>query len=129
MPRTLYAPPAGRNVAQIIAVSYIDANGTREERWASECVSDAPAEHKRRVSHDNGRTWSAFEDNEATVNVQREDGGIVTSLGTGHVDPHRGVLYQILLRRLWPGMELYRSFRGREPSIQALLEARGLVGT
>jgi peptidyl-dipeptidase Dcp len=27
-----------------------------------------------------------------------------------------------------PGMELYVNFRGREPSIQALLEARGLVG-
>ncbi len=28
-----------------------------------------------------------------------------------------------------PGMELYVNFRGREPSIQALLEARGLAGT
>ncbi len=28
-----------------------------------------------------------------------------------------------------PGMELYRNFRGREPSIQALLEARGLTGS
>ena len=27
-----------------------------------------------------------------------------------------------------PGMELYVNFRGREPSIQALLEARGLIG-
>jgi peptidyl-dipeptidase Dcp len=27
-----------------------------------------------------------------------------------------------------PGMELYVNFRGREPSIQALLDARGLVG-
>jgi peptidyl-dipeptidase Dcp len=27
-----------------------------------------------------------------------------------------------------PGMEMYVNFRGREPSIQALLEARGLVG-
>ena len=27
-----------------------------------------------------------------------------------------------------PGMELYVNFRGREPSIQALLEARGLTG-
>ncbi|MCJ7628055.1 MAG: M3 family metallopeptidase, partial [Longimicrobiales bacterium] len=27
-----------------------------------------------------------------------------------------------------PGMELYVNFRGREPSIDALLEARGLVG-
>ncbi len=28
-----------------------------------------------------------------------------------------------------PGMDLFRAFRGREPSIQALLEARGLAGT
>jgi peptidyl-dipeptidase Dcp len=28
-----------------------------------------------------------------------------------------------------PGMELFTNFRGREPSIQALLEARGLAGT
>jgi peptidyl-dipeptidase Dcp len=28
-----------------------------------------------------------------------------------------------------PGMEMYREFRGREPSIDALLEARGLTGT
>jgi peptidyl-dipeptidase Dcp len=28
-----------------------------------------------------------------------------------------------------PGMELFTNFRGREPSIQALLEARGLSGT
>ncbi len=27
-----------------------------------------------------------------------------------------------------PGMDLYRAFRGRDPSIQALLEARGLTG-
>jgi peptidyl-dipeptidase Dcp len=27
-----------------------------------------------------------------------------------------------------PGMELYRAFRGRDPSIQALLEKRGLTG-
>ena len=27
-----------------------------------------------------------------------------------------------------PGMELYVNFRGREPGIQALLEARGLTG-
>lgn len=30
--------------------------------------------------------------------------------------------------RTRPGMELYANFRGREPSIQALLEARGLAG-
>jgi peptidyl-dipeptidase Dcp len=36
---------------------------------------------------------------------------------------------EILSRgRTRPGMELYRNFRGREPSIQALLEARGLTG-
>jgi peptidyl-dipeptidase Dcp len=27
-----------------------------------------------------------------------------------------------------PGMDLYRAFRGRDPSIQPLLEARGLTG-
>jgi len=28
-----------------------------------------------------------------------------------------------------PGMDMYKEFRGREPSIDALLEARGLTGT
>jgi hypothetical protein len=107
LPRELYAPPGGENVAQMVAVSYIDGGFTREEIWSTECESDAPRKHERRVSRDNGRRWSEFETIEDKVNVQRPDGGIATSLGTGICEPPLGILFRVILRRLWPGMKLY----------------------
>jgi len=107
LPRTLYAPPAGENLARNIMVSYIDGALTREEIWSVECESDAPVAHQRRVSHDNGRTWSEFELIESQVNEQRSDGGILTACCGTHVDPATGNVFGIILRRLWPGMPLY----------------------
>lgn len=105
--RELYAPPAAANVAQNIAVSYVDGELTREELWCTERESDAPHEHKRRLSHDNGRTWSEFERIETQVNLQRPDGGIATYHCSPYFDLNARRLYRILLRRLWPGMKLY----------------------
>ena len=105
--RTLYAPPAGENIAQNFGVSYIDGKLTREELWSSECESDAPREHKRRTSPDNGRTWSEFESIETQVNEQRPDGGLLTARCSTHFDLNTNTLYRIILRRLWPGMKLY----------------------
>jgi len=107
LPRELYIPPPGPNISQRCAVSYVDGALTREEIWSTENESDAPRCHKRRVSPDNGRTWSAFEDIESSVNRQLPGGGIVTGLGGGEYDRGLGILYQVGLRRMWPGLPLY----------------------
>lgn len=107
LPRELYAPAADQKAALGIAVGYIDGGLTREEIWCTECESDAPREHRRRVSPDNGRTWSGFESLEAEVNQQRPDGGIASQSCGAHFDRHQGILYRVVLRRLWPGMKLY----------------------
>jgi len=107
LPRELYAPPPADNVCQRIAVSYIDGELTREEIWSTECESDAPREHKRRISRDNGRTWSGFEMIEGAVNVQLGGGGVATHVAHCHFDMTLGILYRVGLRRLWPRMKLY----------------------
>ena len=109
LPRELYIPAPGPNISQRCAVSYTDGELTRVEVWSTETEggSDAPREHKRRVSHDNGRTWSPFEDIESAVNQDLPGGGIATSCGGGQYDTRLGILYQLGLRRLWPGMPLY----------------------
>jgi len=107
LPRELYLPPAGPNIGQRSSVSYTDGELTRVEMWSTECESDAPREHKRRTSRDNGRTWSELEDIEAAVNQQLPGGGIVTSGGGGQYDTRLGILYQVGLRRIWPGMPIY----------------------
>lgn len=107
LPRELYAPPAGEDNAQWILVSYLDSARTREEVWYTTRTSDAPRQHRRRLSGDNGRTWSDFESIEAHVNVQRPDGGMVTYPGPVHVDLTSGRCYRVRMRRMWSGQELY----------------------
>lgn len=109
LPRELYLPPAGPNVALLCAVSYVDGELTRQEIHCTETEGgdDAPRDHVRRVSRDNGRTWSGFESIEDQVNRQLPGGGIATSTDCGRFHPGTDTLYQVRLRRLWPGMELY----------------------
>ena len=109
LPRELYIPPAGPNICQMCAVSYIDGGLSRQEIWSTETEggSDAPRDHKRRVSRDNGRAWSEFESIESSVNRQLPGGGIVSSVGGGRYDRRLRILYQVGFRRIWPGMELY----------------------
>jgi hypothetical protein len=109
LPRELYMPPAGKDLCQMCCVSYAGGDLTREEILCTETEgrSDAPTDHLRRVSHDNGRTWSTPLSIEDTVNRQLDGGGIADSCGAGMFDPRLGILYQVRLRRIWPGMKLY----------------------
>ena len=81
LPRDLYAPVPAPGVAQQLSVSYVGGGLTREEIWATESESDAPREHRRRVSLDNGRTWGPFAPIETQVNEERPDGGLATRSG------------------------------------------------
>jgi len=105
--REQYAAPAGANLARNIQVDYVDTTLTREEIWSVLGESDAPRQFQRRVSPDNGRTWSAFEEIESGVNVQRPDGGLVSYPASVHVDQDSGRIYRVVMRRAWPGLPLY----------------------
>ncbi|MBI2192326.1 MAG: exo-alpha-sialidase [Planctomycetes bacterium] len=109
LPREIYAPSPGRNMCQSCSVSYIDGGLTREDLWATETEGgdDAPRDHQKRISRDNGRTWSPFEAIEDQVNRQLPGGGLATSTWGGQFEPRLQVLYQLRLRRSWPGMPLY----------------------
>jgi len=107
LPREQYLPPAGENMARGLSVSYVDGALTREETWSTQCQSDAPRGHTRRVSADNGRTWSEPEPMEERVTAQLPGGGMVSGQGGGQFEPVLGILYEKKLVRLWPGTELF----------------------
>ena len=107
LPRTLYLPPAGENAALWCNVCYIDGDLTREEFWKTSGASDVYIDNRRRLSHDNGRTWSAPESIEGDVIQNLPGGGIVTFPRGSHYDTHFGTLYHRRMRRIWPGTAPY----------------------
>lgn len=106
LPREVYLPAAGENTAQWCSVSLMDGNGTREEIHRTSGESDAYHDFMRRVSTDNGRTWSDVTVMEG-VTRQLPEGGIVTYPGGHHYDRVLGVAYEKRMRRIWPGMKIY----------------------
>ena len=106
LPREQYLPAAGEDTALWCSVSYLDGQLTREEVLRESGSSDAYLEWKRRVSTDNGRTWSDCQPIEDATR-QLPGGGLVT-YPCGHVfDPRLGLSYERRLLRLWPGEQLY----------------------
>ena len=113
LPREPYLPPAGPDRAQWGRVYYLDGQSTREEVLTASGESDAYLDWKRRTSRDNGRTWSEFEPiGDATE--QHDDGGIVTYPCGYQYDTNLGILYEKLMRRLWPGLPIYTFHWGGE---------------
>jgi len=101
-----YYPAAGEDASQWINVSYIDRGLTRQETHFSNTASDAFVNFQKRISKDNGRTWGEFIPLER-VTQQLPGGGFVTYPGKFTYDPKLEILYQLIMRRMFPGRELY----------------------
>ena len=106
LPREPYLPAAGEDTALWCGVSYIGGELTREEILRTSGESDAYHNWTRRVSPDNGRTWSSPQPVK-DVTRQLPEGGIVTYPCGHHFDAHLNMLYEKRMRRIWPGMEIY----------------------
>ena len=106
MTRELYISPPEQDGTVWISVSYVDNILTREERFTTSGASDVYLNHQRRISTDNGRTWSDPESIENMV-AQTPKGGMAKYLCAHTVDRKRGSVYQPLMRRLWPDMKAY----------------------
>jgi len=94
---TLKHPRPG--VAAMAQISYIGPGLEQEETRAVEVISDAAEEIQRRVSMDNGRTWSEFERLPNTQyfigDVEIREGG-----GPSFYDASAGVLLGLWLRQI-----------------------------
>ena len=106
LPRELYLPPAGDDKAQWMTICYIDGALTREEVHSTSGESDAYFGFVRRISTDNGRTWSTPQPI-PNVTQQLPDGGMADYPGNTIFDPALGIAYQKRMLRTWPGMKLY----------------------
>ena len=85
LPRERYLPAAGEDTAQWCTSSYIDGALTREEVLTTSAASDAYYGFQRRVSCDNGATWSPPEPIEDAT-CQLPGGGLATYPGACHFD-------------------------------------------
>lgn len=106
LPRELYLPAAGVDAAQWCSTSYIDGALTREEILTTSGASDAYHDFQRRISGDNGESWSPPEPI-GDAALQLPSGGLVTSPGPCLFDKRLDIQYRPQLRRLWPNMEMY----------------------
>ena len=117
LPRQLYLPAAGENAAQWCSVSYSDDKLTRVEVHHNSSKSDAYLDFHKRVSKDNGKTWSKLIPIEQ-VTQQLPEGGMVTYPGSYIYDSHLKILYQLRMRRLWPGNKIYTyNWGGEHPFV------------
>ncbi len=119
LPNEIYLKAPEHGVAQWLAcVAYTAPNRAsattgpsgmsleREEILKTSASSDDYRNWKRRISSDNGRTWSepvVLDD----VNVQLPEGGVATFPGNLQIDEKTGRSFRIVMKRTWPGNELY----------------------
>ena len=104
--REVYLAAPGKDSALWCMVHYVDGQLTREETTRTSGESDAYLNFQRRVSYDNGRTWSA-PDPMPDVTQQLPGGGIVTYPGSKHFDERLNILYEKRMLRIWPGGKIY----------------------
>ncbi|MBL4574940.1 MAG: exo-alpha-sialidase [Opitutaceae bacterium] len=90
----------------IASVGYTGSKLEREEILKTSTASDDYRNFRVRRSIDNGRSWLEEEILEG-VTVQRKEGGIVTYPGNPMFDSSTGRLYRFMMKRIWPGNELY----------------------
>ncbi|MCB0688152.1 MAG: hypothetical protein KDC53_16560 [Saprospiraceae bacterium] len=101
-----YYPAAGENASQWISVAYIDDLFTRQEIHRTSSESDSYLNFQKRISGNNGKTWSDFIPLQR-VTQQLPGGGLATFPGDYTFDPNKKILYQVIMRRQFPGKELY----------------------
>ncbi|MCX5660448.1 MAG: sialidase family protein [Planctomycetota bacterium] len=104
--RELYARSPAPGSALWINAGYLDAGLTRVELATVSRVDDAYVDWTRRVSPDNGRTWS---DPVVIPDAVREtpEGGIVVYPAAPFIDPYTGKSYRFSMQRQWPGQKCY----------------------
>lgn len=105
--RTLYMEASKPGVSELIGgIGYIDSGSTREEIFKTSASSDNYQGWRRRISRDNGLTWSEFELLKETTR-QLPEGGIADFPGPLKVHPKTGEVLRVFMKRIWAGGELF----------------------
>ncbi len=105
--RTLYLEAAEPGNSQLLnSIGYLDDGHTRVEVLKTCAESDNYQGWRRRISHDNGRTW---DDSVPLEDVTRQlpEGGVFECSHAARINPVTGVPYQIVMKRIWPGGKLF----------------------
>ena len=96
--KEVYVAHPEPGVGAWVGVTYVGPSLTRQETHTSMSESDTPVSPKRRVSTDNGRTWSEFE--VLPEIVSHQDGArIYWGSGPTFFDPEREITVSIWLRQ------------------------------
>lgn len=101
----LNIPSPNPNTATTVRVQYIGRGLMRYERRANTSSSDWSDTHRKRYSHDNGRTWTSWE---VIFDKAPEQNGFVQSGGpsqdgSGPLDPVSGMLIKPVFQRIIRG--------------------------
>lgn len=115
--REFYLPAAGEDAAQWCTVYYWDAGLTRLETHRTSAKSDTYLDFKQRFSTDNGNTWQPFEKLPSVVQ-NLPGGGMVTYPGGIFYDAKLKIRYELIMRRMWPGLPAYTfNWGGEHPFV------------
>ena len=105
--RELYLTSPKPGTAQWVAgVGYLEEGLTREELLKTSAESDTYLDWQKRVSQDNGKTWSVPEPL-PDVNRQFPVGGLATFPGGPFYSALLGIQFRIIMKRSWPNQKLY----------------------
>jgi len=101
----LHIPSPDPNTATTARIQYIGRGFLLCERRANTSSSDWSDTHRKRYSHDNGRTWTPWEviyDKAPELNGFVQSGG-PTQEGSGPLDPVSGMLIKPVFQRIIRG--------------------------
>jgi hypothetical protein len=104
--REVYQEHPEEACAIMVWASYVDAGLTREEVHSFERISDEPEKPKRRMSKDNGRTWSDFEALPDMV-LEIEDHKVFWAPSPKFYDAEHDLTVAIWLRQPYKGNVYY----------------------
>jgi len=104
--REIHAPFPERRMAPIISMTYIGEGMTREETRSVMQSSDWSESARRRVSEDNGKTWSEWIPilKETQSSGQFIQSGGANQGGSGPFDPVSGHLIKPVFQRIFKGV-------------------------
>ncbi len=106
LPRSEHLPVPAADTARWMSCGYIDNDLTIAEYLRVSGESDAYLNWQKRISSDNGRTWSELQELDEFI-TQRDDGGIVINPGYFNYDKATETLYEVWMPRHWPGNKVY----------------------